>query len=139
MSALLELQILSTFCLTGLIWVVQCVHYPSFRFIDPDKFKAFHNFHSSKITWIVAPLMVAELLSAMLLLVQHNSTFWLVQLILILLLWIATAFLSVPIHNKLTMGYNLVLINKLVFTNWPRTFLWSLKSSLLLYYLSKNF
>lgn len=133
----LIIQLFCTFSLTGLIWVIQCVHYPAFRYANVETFKVFHNFHSQNITWIVAPLMVSELLTATLLFTKNNSNFWLMQLVLILLLWTSTAFLSVPLHNKLMNGYDLKLIHKLTITNWPRTLLWSLKSALLVYFLIK--
>jgi len=138
LSLLLAIQLFCTFALTGLIWTVQCVHYPAFRYAHVENFKLLHNFHSQKITWIVAPLMVGELFSAALLLIQYNSIFWIFQLVLMLLLWSSTAFLSVPIHNKLTNGYNLKHVNRLISTNWPRTILWSAKSLLLLYFITRE-
>jgi len=36
---LILIQSISTFLLTGLIWVIQCVHYPFFSFIDKQLLK----------------------------------------------------------------------------------------------------
>lgn len=47
------------------------------------------------------------------------------NLLLLLLIWGATAFVSVPIHSALEQGYAAESISKLVSTNWIRTILWS--------------
>ena len=48
--------------LTGLIWTVQLVHYPSFQFIEKDSFVEFEKFHQRKISILVIPLMILEVL-----------------------------------------------------------------------------
>ncbi|MEO1655819.1 MAG: hypothetical protein AAFU64_19920, partial [Bacteroidota bacterium] len=50
--------------LTGLIWVIQVLHYPSFAKFDPVHFSDFHPFHTQRISLIVALPMVVELLLA---------------------------------------------------------------------------
>lgn len=57
----------ATLLMTGLAWMVQLVHYPSFRYVEPRKFPEFHRFHSNRITLIAAPLMLAELGTAIIL------------------------------------------------------------------------
>jgi len=122
-------QTLSTFALFGLIWTIQLVHYPAFRFVDPSEFESFHSFHSNMITVIVLPLMVIELGSAILLLRQGGpNPILIANLLSILLIWGSTFLLSVPIHNQLGAGKDLELISKLVLTNWPRTILWSIRA-----------
>jgi hypothetical protein len=39
-------QIFSCFFMTGVIWLIQIVHYPAFALIDPNKFLEFHAMHS---------------------------------------------------------------------------------------------
>lgn len=117
--------------MTGLIWLIQLVHYPSFKKIDPKKFQEFHSFHSKKITPLVFPLMSIELLFSVYFSWLTRDSFWLVQFLLVLLIWGATIFVSVPIHNKLS-EYNESKIDQLVTTNWIRTILWSLKSLLVI-------
>ena len=120
-------QLVVSLLLTGLIFTIQIVHYPTFKFIDSSKFQAFHHFHSSRISTIVAPLMVLELiLSGWVFLVLQN-TFSLAGLALVALIWSITFFVSVPIHNKLSGGFQKILIQKLILTNWLRTLLWTIK------------
>ena len=63
MSPSIIAHLFSTFFLTGLIWIVQLVHYPGFNFVDANDFVAFEKFHTNKISAIVIPLMFCELLT----------------------------------------------------------------------------
>ena len=118
-----------TWALFGLIWVIQLVHYPSFSYIEQSRFLNFHQHHTQSITIIVAPLMLLELgLAAWL---AYNSGFnWreTIPFVLVLLIWVSTVFIQIPIHQKLAEGKNLELIQKLVLTNWIRTVLWTVKA-----------
>ena len=114
--------------MTGLIWLVQLVHYPAFRFVDAPQFAEFHAFHSTRITWIVLPVMTFEFVSAFLLAYRTNETMWIANAIAVVLIWLATALLSVPTHNQLAIGKSDELIYRLARTNWPRTIIWSLRS-----------
>lgn len=122
--------------MTGLIWLVQLVHYPSFTYVDEQKFGAFHAFHSQAITWIVLPVMAAELALAVLLVAKSPDLFWKFNLAGLSLIWLATAFLSVPIHNQLALAPTQALAARLVWTNWPRTVLWTARSIAMLWVLS---
>ncbi len=118
----------------GLIWTIQLVHYPSFYFIDEDNFNDFHAFHNRRISVIVIPVMITELVTSGLLwwnegyLSLNGIGFYLVCTI-----WLATAFLSVPNHAKLAKGKNDSIIERLVNTNWVRTVLWTVKVLLSVY------
>jgi len=112
-----------------LIWVVQLVHYPSFRYIDKDKFTAFHQHHTKRISIIVLPLMLLELgLAGVLSITSNFHWHYLVPLILVLLIWASTFLLQVPDHNELATGHNREVSDRLVRTNWMRTILWSCKA-----------
>ena len=117
--------------MTALIWVIQIVHYPSFQFVSTDNFIEFEKFHVSRITYIVAPMMILEILTAMVLLKDLNFLF-ILNFILLVLIWASTFFLSVPLHEKLLKHHSYKDIKKLIYTNWPRTILWSTRSILLI-------
>ncbi len=122
------LQLVTCSFMTGLIWLIQLVHYPSFVYATPESFTAFHGFHSTRITWIVGPVMTLELVTAVALcLSSSSSTFWWLNLGGVVAIWASTAFLSVPYHNQLATGFSAEAVNALVTTNWPRTVLWSLR------------
>ncbi|MFZ3231514.1 MAG: hypothetical protein WA160_15005 [Pseudobdellovibrio sp.] len=120
--------------MTGLIWLIQTLHYPAYTFIAADKFATFHAFHSKTITYIVGPIMTIELISGFYILYQsHMNIYAVLNLLSIIFIWLATALLSVPTHNKLSLGYSLKHIQFLVSTNWIRTLLWTLRSLLIIY------
>ncbi|MTI87652.1 MAG: hypothetical protein FH748_06760 [Balneolaceae bacterium] len=125
------LNTFSSFFLMGVIWCVQLVHYPSFRYTDEENFPLFHRQHSLRIGLIVAPVMLLELItSTLLFLTEHWFSFNSIGFYLVLLIWISTALLSVPLHSKLRKEKKSSLINRLVYTNWVRTLLWTAKSAI---------
>ncbi|MFP8490244.1 hypothetical protein ACKGJO_14265 [Gracilimonas sp. Q87] len=128
----------ATFFMTGLIWIVQLVHYPSFHYVGSDNFKAFQLHHVNSIDKIVIPVMVVELATSFGLawfdgFLSLNA----VGFYIVILIWASTGLFSVPAHNKLESSKDHNVIKNLVLTNWLRTVLWSLKSGLSLYILSK--
>lgn len=139
---LLLLNLLLAAYLTGVIWTVQLVHYPSFAQAARDTFPAFHQQHSTRISWVVLAPMVLELGLAVWLAWQGKgvgeAARW-GQLALVLSIWAATFFISVPFHNRLAQtGYDYVAIDGLVRTNWLRTVLWTLRTGWLGWMLWKS-
>ncbi len=133
MDFLFFLNVVSAFLLTGIIWTIQIVHYPSFYYIDKQLFVHFHQFHEYRISIIVMPLMFIELISSIALYINDmsNITFAL-NLIIVGLIWCSTFFIQVPIHNILSQKKDNKMIKKLVNTNWIRTFLWSIRMLLII-------
>ena len=134
MLSLNLINIITTCVLIGVIWVIQLVHYPSFAFVDSSKFSAFHQHHSTSISYIVLPLMSIELGLAIYFCWQNGGEFsFLLPLILVGLIWLSTFFIQVPLHQKLGKKMNLNQIHQLVQTNWIRTILWTIKGIWLIY------
>ena len=130
---LFSIHLVSTSIMVGAIWVIQLVHYPSFYYIDKNNYMKFQNFHMNRISYIVIPAMSVELFSGLLIIYLgfKNDILFTMSMIFLILIWISTALLFASIHQKLTNGYELSLIKKLVKTNWLRTILWSLRLALL--------
>jgi len=125
-----------TWLLVGLIWTIQVVHYPQFLEISAENFKASHALHTTRISWLVLPCMIFELVSGLYLL-GKNPDLWLVLgMVCLAGVWAVTFFLSVPLHNQLQSGYDTAVIRSLILTNWWRTVFWSLKGLLLLCYIA---
>lgn len=133
MDLLFFLNVISAFLLTGVIWTIQIVHYPSFHYIDKLSFTNFHNFHERRISIIVMPLMLIELITSIALYI-HNmwSIIFALNLLIVGLIWCSTFFVQVPIHSILSEKKDKNLIEKLVNTNWIRTFLWSIRMLLII-------
>ncbi|MDZ7718626.1 MAG: hypothetical protein U5K72_07420 [Balneolaceae bacterium] len=130
-------NIFCSFSLFGLIWCVQLVHYPFFLRSDKTNFIEHIGFHKQRISIIVVPLMTIELATSGILVFEFQQFAGLniFGLIVVILIWLVTFFVQVPIHNSLSDGYNESLVQKLIKTNWIRTVLWSAKSFSSLYIL----
>ncbi|MBC7871668.1 MAG: hypothetical protein H7Y09_12570, partial [Chitinophagaceae bacterium] len=114
-------HIVSTLLMVGIIWFIQVVHYPLFNRIGRDVFQAYELAHTNLITCIVMPLMLVELLTALLLVVQPisgipSSVFWF-GLILVTIIWLSTFFLQVPQHSRLSLAFDETAYKTLVNTN----------------------
>ena len=114
------LQMLVSAALLVLIWLIQLLHYPMFKFVDEEKFPEAMQFHQRAISFIVIPLMIAELILALYLI---NLPI----LMIVVAIWVSTFTLQVPLHQKLTHKKDFEAVAYLVNSNWIRTFLWSLK------------
>jgi hypothetical protein len=53
---------------------------------------------------------------------------WATNLFMVVLIFLNTFFLNVPIHRKLLSRKDIKLIDQLVMSNWPRTLLWTIRS-----------
>ena len=128
-------HIFTSFFMTGLIWLIQIVHYPLMSKVGGMSFVQYHSLHSKYISFIVMPIMLLELASFALIYLGEVP-FKRIDLMAIGIplgvIWLTTAFLSVPAHNILANGFNETAFNKLVNTNWLRTIAWSFKSLYLL-------
>jgi hypothetical protein len=122
--------------MTGIIWYVHWVHYPSFLHVDPAQWQSFHARHTGMTGAIVGPLMLGEMVSAAAL------TWWvppwgdpaaMIALLLLVVIWGVTAFRSVPCHRRLERGYDAGVVRRLIRDNGFRTGAWTLRSLLLLY------
>ena len=129
---LLPAHAFATFFMCGLIWLIQLVHYPSFVFVAKERYTEFQRFHMFKISWIVLPVMLLELVSGALLWYQDPRQTWTINLVMLSLIWCSTSAIQTPVHAKLEKGFDEKLVRRLVRGNWVRTILWSLRSLILL-------
>ena len=134
-QSMLAIHLVLASIMVGVIWVIQLVHYPSFRFTDREKYVSFQIFHMRNISFIVVPVMILEILSGLLLVLYHSNHESLLRIsfILLLIIWLVTALLFAQIHQKLSKGYDETLVRKLVSLNWIRTLLWTIRSCIITY------
>ncbi len=122
---------LVTVMLAGLIWTIQVVHYPLFAKVCEADWVAFERSHQTRITIVVAPLMLTELVTAaMLLLYPTRNAGWLpaAGAALVAVVWLSTVFVQVPLHNRLERRFDPAAIARLVSTNWIRTIAWTVRA-----------
>ena len=119
----------------GVIWTMQLLHYPSFHFVSKANYRSFQEFHIKRITFIVAPAMLIEAISGSLCLIyiiDDIENFFVISLILLVVIWLMTAFIFSKLHQNLLDGYSKIIINKLIRLNWIRSLLWSFRFALLI-------
>ena len=135
-SVLLALCLFSTLAMVGLIWFVQIVHYPMFRNVGENEFKAYMELHQKLTFFVVGPFMLMEAFSSVALLYwqppQTDTRLLWIAVGLVLAIWLSTAFLQVPRHGVLAKhGYLENHHTALISTNWLRTAAWSARGVIL--------
>lgn len=124
-SSLTALQLIVDSGLFILIWLVQLIIYPSFRYTEENKFVAWHGRYTALIGLIVVPLMFIQVGVEVAFFLDHEPRWN--RILIISAIWAATFGLSVPCHNRLhRRGKDLVTLKRLVTSNWIRTLCWSL-------------
>ena len=129
MNIIVYISLFTNLIMVGVSLITHFITYPSFKLIKSSSFSEFHKSYTKKMLFIVAPVMILELISSLLLVifdVNDNNT-EICLLITLILIWILTFLTIVPIHNKLTVNYNKDLNQKLIKLNGLRTILWILK------------
>lgn len=134
---LLLVHLAATLLMCGVIWTMQLVHYPLFARVGASAFPAYEAAHQARITWIVAPLMLVELATALALVVRPPvpvppAAAW-TGLALALVAWGVTGFVSAPLHGVLAGGFDAGAHRALVLTNWLRTAAWTARAGLVLW------
>jgi hypothetical protein len=137
------LQLFSTIAMVGLIWFVQVVHYPLMERVGEEEFCRYEREHQRRTTMVVAPLMLTEAGTALLLLWIRPSSVpfapGLVGLILLAVVWLSTYLWQVPIHRQLAVEYQVDLIRRLVRSNWLRTVAWSARGVVMVWMATTRF
>ena len=134
---MLIIHLIATSVMVGVIWVIQLVHYPSFHFIELKQYTTFQRFHMSRISYVVIPAMLTELFTLILIVISMDQidTLVLASAILLIFIWLMTAVFFSGVHQKLTLGYDQTVVDKLVKLNWGRTLLWTLRLLLISVYM----
>ena len=107
-----------------LIWVIQLVIYPSFKYISDQNFSKWHKNYCNIIGIFVIPLMLFQLIESVILVIDFRSV---LNFAVVIITWALTFTVFVQIHKKLSNeGNKKDIINTLLRLNWLRVFLWSL-------------
>lgn len=100
----LVLHAASTWALVGLIWTIHVVHYPLFEDVG-EKFPRYHERHMSRITLVVGPLMLVELVSGLWLCATPpagtSETTWWIGAALLGVVWLETGLVASPQHGRI--------------------------------------
>jgi hypothetical protein len=123
--------------MVGVIWFVQIVHYPLMGLVGGSGFVAYSEAHSRLTSYVVGPPMLAEAVTAALLLVSRPPTVSflaaLTGAVLVAVIWLSTALLQVPRHTALGEGFYSREHRAVVATNWLRTLAWTARGALVMW------
>lgn len=119
----------ATLFMVGLTWFVQVVHYPLFSEVGTEAFRAYHDLHSIRTTWVVAVPMLVELASSFVLAIDPPDglgTLALVGAVLAVAIWVVTLAWAAPTHGAIGReGPTEPLLNRLDRASLVRTWLWT--------------
>ncbi|MCA9056330.1 MAG: hypothetical protein KDA75_21025, partial [Planctomycetaceae bacterium] len=101
-----------------------------------ERFAAYEAKHRVLTTWVVGPVMLAEVFTAAWLVYDRLDTpegrlAW-IGMGLVFLIWVSTAIWSVPAHERLSTGFDARVHRRLVITSWIRTAGWTARSAVVL-------
>lgn len=123
-----------TCAMTGLIWFVQIVHYPLMGEVGTAGFPAYALRHQKLTTCVVAPLMLIEAATALVILwAWRDDPIRLPQALvatgLLAVIWVSTFLVQVPQHRRLALGFDRATHRQLVRWNWARTVAWTIRAA----------
>jgi len=129
-------HLVGTLGMFGVILFVQIVHYPLMARVGQENSAAYAKAHTDRTGLVVVPLMVVELVAAVLIWVNPPPAAPGVAasagLLALAVIWLVTSTVSVPCHRRLLDGFDEAAHRRLVRSNWIRTVLWGVRVPLAL-------
>lgn len=102
--------ILSAALYTGFQWTIRVLVYPQFRSVSADDFVGYERVHQRRVSITVGPLFLALGLSAIALLIDPPAgggrVLPAIAVALVAMVLGATAFGAVPLHRRLSDGFD---------------------------------
>ena len=125
-------HLIATVFMVGLIWFVQVVHYPLFNRISGDASIQYAAEHQRRTAWVVGLPMLVEGITTLWLFFDpiNGRLLPLLGGLVLLEIHLSTIFLQIPLHKKLSKGYEREVVRKLVATNWIRTIGWTVRAAI---------
>jgi hypothetical protein len=109
-----------------LIWMVQLLIYPGFKYFEREQLIIWHAKYTRNMTFIVMPLMLIQLLLHSYTTYMGFNLIQLLTLVLVILSWILTFTIFVPLHQKISNNrFEKQDLLHLDSFNWWRTTIWS--------------
>ena len=127
MSNLQVLSLLFDFGLVVLIWIVQLIIYPSFKYHNQESLVKWHAKYTVRIAGVVIPLMFGQLTLYLYLIFTQPDVSIYIRSCLTISAWLTTFAIFVPLHNTINNAKNTEkTLSQLVSKNWIRTVIWTL-------------
>jgi predicted lipid-binding transport protein (Tim44 family) len=130
-SALLVSNLLLTAAYAGFQWTVQVLVYRQFVLVPPEAFAAYEAAHQRLISYVVGPLYGGQLLCAGALIVTgtgDGGLRWGAAGLLLTILAV-TGLLAVPLHRRLSAGFDAAVYRTLLRVDLVRAVLATLNAA----------
>ncbi|MBA2515846.1 MAG: hypothetical protein H0V22_00745 [Solirubrobacterales bacterium] len=111
--------------MTGVIWVVQLVHYPLFAAVGERQWRAYEAGHRRRITVVVGPPMLAQPVVAVALLLERPGPLTAVNLALAAGLLLVTVAVFGRLHEALRLRFDPKVHRRLLQLNALRAGAWT--------------
>jgi hypothetical protein len=115
--------------MVGVIWFVQIVHYPLLAQVSRSEFAGYEREHQRRTTFVVAPTMLIEAVTAIVLLAippaGMGRVLPAVGVSLLVVIWLSTFLVQMRQHTRLSTGFHAITHRRLVRYNWLRTVAWT--------------
>lgn len=120
-------KVLIDFGLLVLVWLVQFAIYPGFKYYSDVNLKRWHPLYSRGISYVVAPLMLAQLALSIYFLISLPTWVFTLNLVLVFATWMITFFWAVPLHAKIeTVEKPYKALDQLLKVNRLRAWIWTM-------------
>ncbi len=120
-------RLLFDFALVVLIWLVQIIIYPGFKYYSSEDLIEWHDRYTRRITFIVIPLMLGQLVLSTLILFYQPTAYSIGTMALLFTIWLLTFLFFVPQHRDISKGrISVGKLDLLIKTNWWRTAFWTI-------------
>jgi hypothetical protein len=126
---MIEANLVVAAFLCGLIWTIQVVHYPLFAMVPEAGWRAYEAAHQMRITLVVGPVMVANVVLAVAVALDGTGTLGVLNLALAAGVFAATGAVYAPMHGRLATAWDATLHRRLVALNWLRTAAWTAQTA----------
>lgn len=108
--------------MVGLVWFVQCVHYPLLSDLPAETVPAYQIAHMRRTSPLIPIVMLLEAATGVW--IYDGSTIWIANFLLLLFIWVFTFAVIVPLHVRLATKYDPAIHRRLLTTNLIRSLVW---------------
>ena len=141
---LLLSHMISNIYLLGIIWFIQCIHYPLLSgigtIVEPAMFKEYTHYFTIQPLLIAGIPMLIDFISTIILFWRQpppiQTSLYKLSGILLGIIWGLLIF-EFFVHQILSQGYHVTAYRFLQIANWAITILWSIKSILSIIFVKK--
>ncbi len=132
MPYIILVNVASGLMMAGIVWFVQLVHYPLFRAYSAEGYRLTMQHHQQRTAYVVIPIMLVELFTSAIILIWTPETIPLrlagINAAIVAILWLLTFLVQAPLHRQLLDGPVEIVTKRLVYGNFLRVILWSVRA-----------